>query len=157
MRLWLQLGEGNSWEGGGVGDAWWSRGLSKVTGGGPLTCPSITSTSPLSLSLSLLSASLYTPFPFPCGNVPMSWPHSLRLAKADPQHWAPPHSLCPHHPGEQVNPLSAHASSTSPPGPSPGQSLSLDRAPGASSSRWSWPSGHCPGLRQPLFTVTRSA
>lgn len=95
--------------------------------------------------------------PFPVGMCPCpERPHSTPAGKADPQHWAHLPTACPH-PGEQVNPL-AHASSTSPPGPSPGQSLSLDPGTWELPPGWSWPSGALPlACASPSSQLPRSA
>lgn len=152
MRLWLQLGEGNSWEGGGVGDA--AVGYVDSPRSQVVALLLAHSSPPLLLFL-LASPCSLLPYsnPFPCGNVPMSWPHSTLAGKGRSPALGPTSQPLPTpprragHPPTQLMPPS-----TSPPGPSPGQSLRS--GPRCFLLRWSWPSVHCPGLSQPLFSVT---
>ena len=123
MRLWLQLGEGNSWEGGGVGDAvvgYVDSPRSQVV------ALLLAHSSPPLLLFLLASPCSLLPYsnPFPCGNVPMSWPHSTPAGKGRSPALGPTSQPLPTpprragHPPTQLMPPS-----TSPPGPSPGQSL----------------------------------
>ena len=123
MRLWLQLGEGNSWEGGGVGDA--AVGYVDSPRSQVVALLLAHSSPPLLLFL-LASPCSLLPYsnPFPCGNVPMSWPHSTLAGKGRSPALGPTSQPLPTpprragHPPTQLMPPS-----TSPPGPSPGQSL----------------------------------
>ena len=97
------MGEGNSWEGGGVGDT--LVGYVDSPRSQVVALLLTHRSAPLLFLLASPCSLLPHPNPFPCGNVPMSWPHSTPAGKADRHHKAPPHSLSPHHPGEHVTPL----------------------------------------------------
>lgn len=130
------------------------RGLSKVPGGGPLTCPPIASTPPLSLSLSLLSPPSPQPLPlWECAHVLASlysgWERQIASTR--------PHLTASAHTTQESRsrPCSVHASQHQPSRPQPwAESEVWTQAPGFL-LRWSWSSVYCPGLSQALFAVTR--
>ena len=114
------LGEGNSWEGGGVGDT--LVGYVDSPRSQVVALLLADRSPPLLFLLASPCSLLPHPTPFPCGNVPMSWPHSTPAGKGRSPAPGPTSQPLPTPPRRAGHaPAQFMPPSTSPPGPSPGQ------------------------------------